>query len=88
MFNKKILIVLIVAAMLMTVSCAPMGGDELVLADAGWDSIQIHNGIASFIIENGYGYETRVPVRFHGHDIYLPAGRQHRHLYGNLAGEP
>jgi len=36
------------------------GGDELVLADAGWDSIQIHNGIASFIIENGYGYETRV----------------------------
>ncbi|HOB29691.1 MAG: ABC transporter substrate-binding protein [Dethiobacteria bacterium] len=60
MFNKKILIVLIVAAMLMTVSCAPMGGDELVLADAGWDSIQIHNGIASFIIENGYGYETRV----------------------------
>lgn len=31
---------------------------KLLLADAGWDSIRIHNGIAAFIIENGYGYET------------------------------
>ena len=31
---------------------------ELLLADTGWDSIRIHNGIAAFIIENGYGYET------------------------------
>jgi len=35
MFNKKILMCLIVAAMLMTVSCAPMGGDELVLPMPG-----------------------------------------------------
>ena len=31
---------------------------KLLLADAGWDSIRIHNEIAAFIIENGYGYET------------------------------
>jgi len=31
---------------------------KLLFADAGWDSIRIHNGIAAFIIENGYGFET------------------------------
>ena len=33
---------------------------KLILADAGWDSIRIHNGIAKTIIENGYGYETDI----------------------------
>lgn len=28
----------------------------LVLADASWDSIKVHNQIAGFIIEHGYGY--------------------------------
>lgn len=32
----------------------------LVLADAGWDSIRIHNAIAATIIEKGYGYKTEV----------------------------
>ena len=30
----------------------------LVFADAGWDSIRVHNAIARYIIEKGYGYET------------------------------
>lgn len=34
------------------------GKPKLIFADAGWDSIRIHNEIASVIIENGYGYET------------------------------
>lgn len=34
--------------------------DVLVFADAGWDSIRIHNSIAGFILENGYGYKTDV----------------------------
>lgn len=34
--------------------------DTLVFADAGWDSIRIHNAIAANIIENGYGYKTDV----------------------------
>jgi len=32
----------------------------LVFADAGWDSIRIHNAIAATIIEKGYGYKTEV----------------------------
>jgi len=32
----------------------------LVFADAGWDSIRIHNQIAAVIIEKGYGYQTDV----------------------------
>lgn len=32
----------------------------LVFADAGWDSIRVHNDIARFILENGYGYKTDV----------------------------
>lgn len=29
---------------------------ELVFADVSWDSVQVHNRIAGFIIEHGYGY--------------------------------
>ena len=29
-------------------------------ADAGWDSIRVHNSIAQLIVEEGYGYETEV----------------------------
>lgn len=34
--------------------------DTIVFADAGWDSIRVHNSIAQKIIEEGYGYETEV----------------------------
>jgi len=34
--------------------------DTIVFADAGWDSIRVHNSIAQIIIENGYGYKTDV----------------------------
>ena len=27
-------------------------------ADVGWDSVQVHNRIAAFILEHGYGYEA------------------------------
>lgn len=32
----------------------------LAFADAQWDSIQFHNSVAQFIIEEGYGYKTDV----------------------------
>lgn len=32
--------------------------ETLILADASWDSIKVHNRIAGFIIEHGYGYPT------------------------------
>lgn len=31
----------------------------IVFADFGWDSVQVHNRIAGFIIEHGLGYEIR-----------------------------
>jgi|LSQX01.3.fsa_nt_gb glycine betaine/proline transport system substrate-binding protein len=36
------------------------GKDTLVLADAQWDSIQFHNAVAQFIIEEGFGYDTEI----------------------------
>ena len=38
---------------------APVPAPEktsLIFADLGWDSAQVHNRVAAFIIENGYGY--------------------------------
>lgn len=53
----------------------------IVFADAGWDSIRVHNQIAGFIIENGYNYETEVTngstsatftgLRQGGIDVYM-----------------
>ncbi|SFA80663.1 glycine betaine/proline transport system substrate-binding protein [Lentibacillus halodurans] len=34
--------------------------DKLVFADAGWNSIRVHNSIAQKIIEEGYGIDTEV----------------------------
>lgn len=31
---------------------------KIIFADASWDSIQVHNRIAGFILENGYGYSV------------------------------
>ncbi len=34
--------------------------DTITLADAGWDSIRVHNSITQRILEEGYGYDTDV----------------------------
>ncbi|MEA2085629.1 MAG: ABC transporter substrate-binding protein [Chloroflexota bacterium] len=34
----------------------PASKAPIVFADVGWDSVQVHNRIAAFIVENGYGY--------------------------------
>jgi len=34
----------------------PVEKPTLIFADLGWDSAQVHNRVAAFIIENGYGY--------------------------------
>src|SRR5690625_3715687 len=44
-------------------ACGSSGDDEIetiVFADAGWDSIRVHNSIAQKIIEEGFGYDTDV----------------------------
>ncbi len=34
--------------------------ETIKFADAGWDSIRVHNSIAQLIVEEGYGYKTEV----------------------------
>jgi ABC-type proline/glycine betaine transport system substrate-binding protein len=67
---KRILSLALAVTMLASVAalagCAQSSGQPaaaakptvLKLADAGWDSIQVHNAIASFIINNGYDVKT------------------------------
>lgn len=62
---KKILLSITAASALLLSACG--GGssasgeiETIVLADAGWDSIRVHNGIAATIIEEGYGINTDV----------------------------
>jgi len=56
----KIITVVLGALLLLIpfVGCAAEapGKQAVVFADLGWDSVQVHNRIAAFIIENGYDY--------------------------------
>ena len=60
----KIVGIILVASLMMITGCSSDGGsaDEktIIFADAGWDSIKLHNEIAGFIVENGYGFKTDV----------------------------
>jgi glycine betaine/proline transport system substrate-binding protein len=56
---KAGVIVFSVAFLLVTFSgFAFAASKKLILADVGWDSVQVHNRIAGFILENGYGFEV------------------------------
>lgn len=47
--------------MLLLVACGSDSElEEIVFADAEWDSIRVHNHIAQTIVEEGYGYDTEV----------------------------
>jgi len=55
----KILLSIMAILLLLPLSltgCTAEGKQPLKFADAGWDSIQVHNAIVGFIVENGYGY--------------------------------
>jgi len=61
---KKLLIILtVITALIFVTACS--GSDEnkiettIVFGDVSWDSVQVHNRIAAFIIENGFdGYKA------------------------------
>jgi len=52
-----IVILLITFTVARTGSSAQATKETIVFGDLGWDSAQVHNRIAAFILENGYGYE-------------------------------
>ncbi|BEP30047.1 ABC transporter substrate-binding protein [Helicovermis profundi] len=68
---KKVLIVIL--ALILLISLAGCGttnevkkdsttevNKKLVFADASWDSIRLHNAVAGYILEKGYGYEIEM----------------------------
>ncbi|GAA0470885.1 glycine betaine ABC transporter substrate-binding protein [Alkalibacillus silvisoli] len=57
---KKWLVFIVMSAMLVLAACGDDDGtlDEIVLADADWNSIKVHNAIMQNIMEHGYGFET------------------------------
>ncbi|TMN22996.1 ABC transporter substrate-binding protein [Lentibacillus cibarius] len=64
---KKILLLLSTIVLVVLSACSGSSAegesgkvDKLVLADAGWNSIRVHNSIAQKIIEEGYGIDTEV----------------------------
>lgn len=64
---KKTVLIIFAALLMVLAACGdtsdgPKEIDTIVFADAGWESIRIHNGIAQQIVENGYGYKTDVTM--------------------------
>lgn len=62
---KTVSLVLVLSFLVVLAGCSNATDGEgtaekpvLVLADVSWDSIKVHNRIASFIIEHGYGYPS------------------------------
>ena len=62
--GTKRLSILLAAALLLVTLCTgtvPAADKQpIVFADLGWDSVQVHNRVAGFIIEHGLGY----PIKF------------------------
>lgn len=53
------LLLVICLALAVAIGATPVQAKgKLVMADLGWESAQVHNRIAAFIIENGYGYKV------------------------------
>jgi len=56
--KKSFLLLLVLSVTLLFTSCSSGGSKDktVVFTDAGWDSIQIHNAIAGFILDKGFGF--------------------------------
>ncbi|MFD1416332.1 ABC transporter substrate-binding protein [Oceanobacillus jeddahense] len=60
---KKLLFTLMTVSVFVLSACGDSSSEEIdtiVFADAGWDSINVHNYIAAQILEEGYGYDTDI----------------------------
>jgi len=53
-------LVVVIFASLLGGCTSEEGKDPVVFADLGWDSVLVHNQIAAFILENGFGYPESV----------------------------
>jgi len=60
MKNKifSVIFILLISIILISLTLNAAAKDKIVFADAGFDSLSFHNGVAQTIIEEGYGYPT------------------------------
>ncbi len=66
--KKYVSLIFISLFIVVLAACGDDGGDkdtakaldEIIFADAGWDSMRVHNTIAQTIIEEGFGVDTDV----------------------------
>lgn len=54
--SKKCLLAAIV--LVLSMSSMSLAAGSIVFGDFSWDSVQVHNRIAGFILEHGYGYDV------------------------------
>jgi len=58
-FFKVVVLVFGISLLVLPFSThAAAASKKLVFADVDWDSVQVHNRIAGFILKHGYGYEV------------------------------
>ncbi|MDJ0804220.1 MAG: glycine betaine ABC transporter substrate-binding protein, partial [Desulfobacterales bacterium] len=59
--SKRLTILMTAALLLVALGTGTALADKkpIVFADLGWDSAQVHNRIAGFIIEHGLGYPVK-----------------------------
>ncbi|MCJ8008386.1 ABC transporter substrate-binding protein [Lederbergia wuyishanensis] len=63
---RKFYLIVFTSMLLLLTACSSGASKDSIkvikFADAGWDSLRVHNSIAQFIVEEGYGYDTDVTV--------------------------
>lgn len=61
---RKMMLFTSLCALLVLGACSSETSTDSIevikFADAGWDSIRVHNSIAQLVVEEGYGYDTEV----------------------------
>ncbi|MEA3470292.1 MAG: glycine betaine ABC transporter substrate-binding protein, partial [Thermodesulfobacteriota bacterium] len=58
LYLVKIIMFIVFTTMVLLPLNASAAKGTIRFMDLSWDSIQVHNRIAGFIIENGYGYDV------------------------------
>lgn len=57
--KKSTILLFLVSLSLLLSACSSSGSKDktVVFADAGWDSIQIHNAVAGYVLDKGFGFK-------------------------------
>ena len=56
--NLTLALTMAVILTVLTVAGSTLASETVVFGDFSWDSVQVHNRVAGYILEHGYGYEV------------------------------